>query len=409
MNYQISNMKSPSEIKIAIVTPFGAEERLDQFAEFLLAQGLVKRGYKVKFYTYKIRSSPGYVEDGAYKGVDTMRCSQKLGLSPKLFWNIIKWKPDIVILNHIRSFINFSGYIAAKIIKAKTVFQVVGFLHDPDVVSDRDNPLDNIKPQVDLIHSVVGLINKILKTKSFTQSWVNYVFHFPLYKSDVRVTITEFERSMLLKLAGLDSSVIPWGVKIAEQISGTEPKMSDGRELPDQYLFYIGQVKLRKGWDTIIQALNLLKKEGVKRNLVFVTTSSPNDFKSAEEMVKALDLEEQVFFLHKISNQERAWLYRHARATLAPSRYEGFGLTVFESWAEGVPVLGTDIPVYSDFMLDGQTALVSKKGDPVSLAQNIKRLDEPGMHERLVNGGLLKVAEYSDDRIVDNFLRVMGV
>lgn len=397
-------MKDLKDRKIAIITPYGAEERLDQFAEFILAQGLTKRGCRVRFFTYKINSNQDYVKDGDYKGVATVRCPQKFGFSPKLFWKLIVWRPDVVILNHIRSYLNLFGYVAAKISGAKTVFQVIGFMHDDYVVSDRDDPLDNVRPEISLIHGLPDFFSSWLKSRSFKTSWENYLFHKPLFAADERVTITSFERAALKRYTGLDSDVIPWGVRLDEvKISPSQPVLKDGRALPQNYLFYIGQVKRRKGWDTIIQALDILKREGIKKNLVFVTSSSPGEFKEAQDMVKSFGLEDQVFFMFKISNAERAWLYGHAAATMAPSRYEGFGLTVFEAWAAGVPVFGTDIPVYSDFMFDGENALVSKKGDAQSLAQNIKRLDEPGMRERLIQGGWRKVKEYSADKIVDGF------
>ena len=37
--------------RIAIVTPYGAEERLDNYAEFVLAQELIERGYDVRMFT----------------------------------------------------------------------------------------------------------------------------------------------------------------------------------------------------------------------------------------------------------------------------------------------------------------------------------------------------------------------
>ncbi|MFH1621470.1 MAG: glycosyltransferase family 4 protein [Patescibacteria group bacterium] len=394
--------------KIAIITPFGAEERLDQFAEFILAQGLVKRGCDVRFLTYRIKSNPAYTKDGLYKGVETIRCPQKFGISPKLVWSLISWRPAIVILNHTRSYLNLMGYLVAKIVGAKTIFQVVGFLHDDYVVEDRDDPLDYIRKEIHLIHGIEDFFWTWIKSRSFKSNWENFVFHTPLYRSDERVAITEFERSALRRLIGLDSVIIPWGVRLdIKQVGESLPVLKDGRVLPNKYLFYIGQVKRRKGWDTIIQALNILKHEGVKRNLVFVTSSSPGESKKAEDMVRSFGLEDQVYFMFLITNQEREWLFNRATATLAPSRYEGFGLTVFESWVAGVPVLGTDIPVYNDFMLDGDTALVSKKGDPESLASNIKRLDEPGMRDRLIQGGLRMVKKYSAERVVDEFWKLL--
>ena len=395
-------------MKIAIVTPFGAEERLDHFAEFLLAQGLIGQGTDVRLYTYRIRSNPAYANDGTYKTVPVVRCAQYVGFSPWVFWSLIRFRPKIVVLCHIRSFLSWPAYLAARCIGAKVVFQVVGFLHDPWVVEDRDNPLETVRASVNFISTMGGFLVCAVHG-SFLSCWENYVTHMPLVRADARVTITKFEQMMLKRLAGIDSIVIPWGIPPAsEHIPEREPTFQDGGHCPASFLLFIGQVKRRKGWDTIVEALAILKRDGIRKDLIFVTSSSPAEYHEATELVHRLELDDRVHFLFNISNEERAWLLHRAMATLAPSRYEGFGLTVFESWVEGVPVLGTDIPVYSDFLLDGDTGLVSKKGDPESLASNLKRLEEPGMHERLVAGGRRMALRYSDQAIVDNFVRLFS-
>jgi glycosyltransferase involved in cell wall biosynthesis len=203
---------------------------------------------------------------------------------------------------------------------------------------------------------------------------------------------------------GLDSELVPWGVKLeAEQASEAEPKLPEGCP-KNGFLFFIGQVKRRKGWDTIIEALGVLKQQGIRKDLVFVTSSSPDVYKEAHDLVKRQGVEDRVHFVYHVSNEEKAWLYRRSIGLLAPSRYEGFGLTPFEAFDFGVPVFGTDIPVYSDFLKDGYNSLISKKGDPITLAENIKRLDQPGLAETLIKGGKETVAKYTDKQIYEAYL-----
>jgi glycosyltransferase involved in cell wall biosynthesis len=162
-------------------------------------------------------------------------------------------------------------------------------------------------------------------------------------------------------------------------------------------------VKKRKGWDTIIEALAILKSKGIQKNLVFVTSSSPEEYQEAFDLVREHGLESQVYFLFKIANEEKHWLYQRTEATMTPSRYEGFGIPVFESWAYGKPVLGTDIPVYRDFLHDGETGLVCAMGDAQGLARNIERLEDAALRGRIVEGGHKMLERYSDTLIVDRF------
>ncbi|HEU0050985.1 MAG TPA: glycosyltransferase family 4 protein [Patescibacteria group bacterium] len=394
--------------KVAIVTPFGAEERLDYFPEFVLARGLAARGFDIRFFTYHMRSHSGYRTDGIYKGVRAIRCSQWFGFSPKLIWELFRFRPEVVILGHVRSYLNFSASWAARRIGAEIIFQPFGFLHDPFIVADRDNPLETLYPNPHLIKRLGECVHSMLQTRSIGLSWQNYVFHAPLFSADRRVTISAFERDMLKKITGLESVAIPNGIPPHLVGESIQPKSQDDRALPSSYLFFIGQVKKRKGWDTILEALALLAKRGVRKNLMFATSSTPQTLEEAMRLANQLGIRDQIWFLQNVSNEEKNWLFTHAEAALAPSRYEGFGLPVVESWVAGTPVLGTDIPVYQDFLIDGVTGLVSKKGDPESLAENIARLEEPGLKEKIVAGGKEKMQEFTDERVVQQFLELFG-
>ncbi len=178
---KITSMRS----KISIITPFGAEERLDHFADFLLAQGLVRKGYDLRFYTYHIRSNPEY-RDGIYKGVRVTRCSQIRGFAPRLIWQLLCFRPKVVILCHIRSWLNLAAYITARAVGAKIIFQVVGVLHDPYIVADRDNPIGTMYPENRLVTSFSQLVSCALTRKTHGSCWENYAFHAPLVKADAR-------------------------------------------------------------------------------------------------------------------------------------------------------------------------------------------------------------------------------
>jgi glycosyltransferase involved in cell wall biosynthesis len=314
-----------------------------------------------------------------------------------------------VILCHIRNYLNFSASLAARLVGAKVIFQVIGFLHDPAVSSDREDPLETILPKVRLTHTLRDFFGSLFHRDPFSACWENFIFHSPLYRADARVTITEFEREKLQTVAGLDSTVIPWGISAEPPtLDAREPKTADGKSVPSDFLLLIAQIKRRKGWDTAVEALAALKRQGVNESLVFVTPSSPEECQEAYRRVEELGIADRVVFLRKISNEEKAWLFRRAKATLVPSRYEGFGLPIFESWAYGVPVLGTDIPVFTDFLRHRETGLVSKKGDPSTLAENIKLLADTNVRERVISGGRTMLSKYGDQQIIERFKKLMA-
>jgi len=385
-------------LKIAIVTPYGAEERLDNFAEFLLAQGLCRLNYQVQFYTYKIGSNPQYQENKTYKGVKVFRCRQRFGLAPGLIFSILRFRPSVVICFHPKSQLSFSAYLAAKLVRAKFIYEIVGILHDPFIVSDTDCPLETIKPKVVLFTAWRQLIT-IFFGGNRKNNWQNLICHLPPAKADAIVAISEDEKKYISRFYQRDSTVIPWAMPLAVPPEQKKPAGS----IPENFFLLLAQIKKRKGWDTVLEALAILRQQQIIKKLVFV--SPHEDISEAEDYAEKLGVKEQIVFLTKIPNEEKNWLYAKAEAVLAPSRYEGFGLAVLEAWRTGKPFLGTDIPVYLEFLEHKKNSLVSITGDGPDLAKNIKALaEEPGLREKIISGGYKTLTKYSDEIMVKKFL-----
>lgn len=389
--------------KIAIVTPFGAEPRFDNYAEFVLARGLCKLGYAVHFYTYKLRGNPLHARNTLYKGVVTIRCRQRFGISFGLFFSLLRFRPRIVILFHPRSFLNFSAYLAARTSGARIVSEIVGILHDPYITSDRDDPIPNVLQDVRLLTQWQDLLWVPFSRKPFWQ-WKNFIFHMPIAKADRIVAINKDEQQYVRRFYGREADLIYWCIPKTPREEVRPPEDTYGR-LPSTYLLFIGQIKKRKGWDTVVEALQILKKRGVKKNLVFVCPTK--ELRSAHEYIQRLGVSDQVFFLSAITNEEKNWLYAHAQYVLAPSRYEGFGLSVFEAFQARKPVLATDIPVYLEFLEHRRNAMISKTGSAEALAGNILELDgNLRLQSTLTLEGVKTADRFSEDVMLKKFLEL---
>jgi glycosyltransferase involved in cell wall biosynthesis len=388
--------------KIAIVTPYGAEPSRDHYAEFIIATGLNKLDFQVKFYTYKIKADSNYKKNVSYQNVNVARCRQMLGLSPGLFLSIIFFRPKVVLYFHPRSFLSFPAYLAARAIGAKTISEIVGILHDPYIVKDRDNPINNLKSDIKLITSWQKLFKKFFSGKTI-EIWKNFIFHMPVAKADIIVAINKDEQKYIKQIYKRDSLLIYWSIPKSTNNAQKKPQ----GEIPKNYLFFIGQIKKRKGWDTAIDALAELKKQGVNKNLIFVAPTT--DISEAKNYAQHLGVLNQVYFFTQISNEERNWFYANSEYVLAPSRYEGFGLPVFEAFNAGKPLLATDIPVYLEFLEHKKNAMISKMGDGNSLAENIKELDsKPNLASNLVLAGKKTASKYNEDVMIQKFIDLIS-
>lgn len=93
------------------------------------------------------------------------------------------------------------------------------------------------------------------------------------------------------------------------------------------------------------------------------------------------------------------------------SHWEGFGLTVVEMMAAGLPVVASDVPGLNE--VASGAGLLYEASNPQSLAHNIKLLlTDPILKEDCIQSGKRKAGEYDSDspaqayiRLYNNFLR----
>jgi glycosyltransferase involved in cell wall biosynthesis len=79
-------------------------------------------------------------------------------------------------------------------------------------------------------------------------------------------------------------------------------------------------------------------------NLSLVIAGSPGWlYQPVLDTIRSLGLESRVLRLGRVDAGRLHWLYRHARALLFPSLYEGFGIPPLEAFALSCPVIASRI------------------------------------------------------------------
>ena len=97
-----------------------------------------------------------------------------------------------------------------------------------------------------------------------------------------------------------------------------------------------------------------------------------------------------------VSEDDLVSLYRCARAVIAPSSYEGFGLPVLEAMQLGTPVISARASSLPE--VGGDAAAYVDQDDDAALARLIRRvLDEDRLHAEMRAAGLAQSARFSWD------------
>ncbi len=134
----------------------------------------------------------------------------------------------------------------------------------------------------------------------------------------------------------------------------------------------VATIEPRKGQRVALQAFDLLWREGREVRLVFIGRRGWHDEAVAAEIEDHAEQGRRLFWFEDASDAELAFLYEQARALIAPSYAEGFGLPIVEAASRGRAVLCSDIPVFRE--VGGAGAIYFRVNDAAALAKCAKEL-----------------------------------
>lgn len=148
------------------------------------------------------------------------------------------------------------------------------------------------------------------------------------------------------------------------------------------YLIFVSTIEPRKDHRTLLRALSELPAPP----LLVLVGGIGWRCRAILKEIKEFEKRGIVRYLGRVADRYLPALYRAARLSVYPSRYEGFGLPVLEAMACGCPVLCSDASSLTE--VGGEAAEYFRVGDYQDLAQRLKDLlsNEPKLKEMAKNG-----------------------
>ena len=150
----------------------------------------------------------------------------------------------------------------------------------------------------------------------------------------------------------------------------------------------MGRFVAKKGFDTYIDALKILKEKGYRFRAILGGDGEEAD--SLKAQVRAAGLEDIVYFPGWVSDKKA--FYTHIDIFCLPSLHEPFGIVLVEAFTFGAPVVSTDSEGPREIILPGHDALMVKKGNSADMAEALaKLLDDEHLAEMLASNAYVKV------------------
>ena len=250
------------------------------------------------------------------------------------------------------------------------LYYVLKFSGKFDIVVDCENgipfftPLYVRVPKVLLIHHVHQDVFR--KHLSFPLSYIAMALESKLmpylYKNSQIVTISESSRR----------DIVRQGWAIRDNIQIVNPGINaiafkKAKRSANPTFTYVGRLKHYKNIDVAIKAQAIISKKYNEARLFIAGKGEEENY--LKGLAKELGTNGSVVFKGFISEKSKAKLLSSSWAAIQPSSFEGWGITVIEANACGIPVIASKTNGLSDSVVDGVTGLLVPQGNPEVLAK----------------------------------------
>ena len=186
--------------------------------------------------------------------------------------------------------------------------------------------------------------------------------------AEVVIAKSEGERAMIRRIEPeAHVQIIENGVDVVA--------FSPGDPIPDDgplRLLCVARLIERKGQQHLLEAVNLVVKQGVDVTLTLVGTGDAE--RERRNQATRLGLTDRVHFAGYVPREEIAAWYRAAHAFVLPSYNEGMSVATLEAMAAGLPIVCSRASGLSELVSDGVNGFTCEWDDVASLAAHIGRL-----------------------------------
>jgi len=201
----------------------------------------------------------------------------------------------------------------------------------------------------------------------------NFLFNFYhligkriFQKSDIIICNSEYEKNILEKIFTLKKfKIIPLGIDFSKFTVNNKGKQRI------KTILYIGRLEKYKGIHNLIKAIYLLRKD---YDIHLKIIGEGPYRRNLENLVKKLNLVNNVVFLGKVDTAKIASQYSKAEVLVSPSLHESFGIILIEALKSGLIVLSTPVGI-APFLIKNNMILELKiPSDHVDIADKLKKV-----------------------------------
>lgn len=222
------------------------------------------------------------------------------------------------------------------------------------------------------------------------------------------ITVSYATANDIHEILGIDKSKIEVCYLGKPEIANKNINKENIREsiigISDYFLF-VGTIEPRKNLTTVVKAFNNYCKENGFANLVIAGGVGWNAISIIDE-IESSPFRERISCLGYITEDEKDYLLKNAKAFLFPSLYEGFGLPILEAYSYRLPVITSRNSALPE--IAGDAALyIEQSNDDKSLKNKMFDICDKSIRTELQEKMVYQLQKFGWDSCADQVLKVI--
>lgn len=308
---------------------------------------------------------------------------------------------DVVHVHNTLPLISYSCYYAAKKEKVRLIQTIHNFrLVCPNALFYRDNHIceDCIHKglQVSIRHGCYR--NSKVQTAVVAVALKIHRLLGTFNKPDAYIALTQFNKDKISTIVNADKICVK-----PNYLNLTLPEQTQTEEEPYSYYVYAARLEQVKGIFVLLEAFSKMPQE---RLLLLGTGPDEQQVKDYITQHKMRNVICKGFIPH----DETLALISQAKAVIYPSLwYEGFPMTIVESFACGTPVIASNTPNLSEKILDGENGYTFQTGSSEELCKaidNFASLSEDAMKDMRRNARLCYDNNFTEQKVYERMMEI---
>lgn len=174
-----------------------------------------------------------------------------------------------------------------------------------------------------------------------------YFRDLTLKRADKIIAISEYTKQKIIELAGIKEDKIKLIHLAADEVFRPQNdnalflRLRKKYKIDGDFLLFVGAFMHHKNIHGLIKAFNQIRLKDM--GLVLVNVTNDIEYlRHIKKLISDLKLENKIYILGCIPQEELAGIYNMAQVVISVSFYEGFGLPILEAMSCGKPVIAAD-------------------------------------------------------------------